>query len=668
MRLDLLALTADDLAALTTRGDFNRARREVDGGEISGDIAEDAAGNVSVTWSDGPACTVPAGVALRDGRCSCASVKLCRHLVRTVLAYQKSHAVSPEVDPGPLSEAGPWNPGDIGDEALAKVFRPALLTKLKTQFEAGVVAELSCGAKPVARLHHPLATVRFLVPGDVRYAECDCADPAPCPHVPLAVWAFRRLDPSQSAGLVSTAGKAAALPADLFAEIDGVVHSLLETGFSGATVPWADRLRRLETSCRTASLTWPADVLEDLGEQFQRYATHDAAFAPDRAAELVGELLLRRDAIERDTGALPQALVRGTGVSAAGKLAKTRFIGLGLRAVVRHRETEVIAYMQDVDTGGVSVASKERANPVAVTGEPPPAPPNFARLAGMAAFKSLPLREMARGQLLIEGGQRTAAGRLKVSQANASVQPQNFTWETLRSPVLVEDFATLRARLAALPPSCLRPRRAGEDFFVLPVAVVASAGFDHATQTTVAELRDATGNAARLVHPYADGNAGGTEALLDALTRSVKFVSGVIRVAAGGLVVEPCAVIVEESGVRRAVLPWGDAAPTGRPAAGITPGDTGHSAEPLTAAFEALSLATEELIVVGLRRADTNAERRWRELQHRADSLGLARVGTLLAAVADGLAGKRASTAWDADATADAFARVVALLRLSRDA
>ena len=110
MRSDLLTLTPDDLAALTNRGAVKRAQRELDEAEVTGTVAEDAAGALAVTWSDGPTCTLAAGSTLRDGRCTCASATLCRHLVRTVLAYQKSHAAA-EV---PLAPAGPWDRSPSG--------------------------------------------------------------------------------------------------------------------------------------------------------------------------------------------------------------------------------------------------------------------------------------------------------------------------------------------------------------------------------------------------------------------------------------------------------------------------------------------------------------------------------------------------------------------------
>ena len=187
-RADILSLSEDALAALATRGKVKEARKELDDGRISGTIVEDA-GAVRVTWSDGLTTEVPADTPLRAGRCSCGGVGVCKHLVRLALLVQRAaNAAGPVV-------AEPWNPGAITDDELAKHLRAATITKARQLDEAGTLAEVVRGTRPVARFHVPSCTVRFLVPGDVRYSACDCARPAPCEHVALAVWAFRRLDP-----------------------------------------------------------------------------------------------------------------------------------------------------------------------------------------------------------------------------------------------------------------------------------------------------------------------------------------------------------------------------------------------------------------------------------------------------------------------------------------
>src|SRR5437868_6422022 len=88
LRDDLLHLLPDDLAALTNRGTVKRARRELDEAEVTGTLTEAADGTVAAAWSDGVSCTLPGGKVVADARCTCPATELCRHVVRTVLAYQ----------------------------------------------------------------------------------------------------------------------------------------------------------------------------------------------------------------------------------------------------------------------------------------------------------------------------------------------------------------------------------------------------------------------------------------------------------------------------------------------------------------------------------------------------------------------------------------------------
>src|SRR5437868_1806578 len=107
-RTDLLALTPDDVTALTNRGTANRARRDVYENLFTFQLAETDAGEVTFVWSDGPRCTFPAGKTAREGACSCPATALCRHLMRSVFAYQAHHRQLAERDPvevpGPVLE------------------------------------------------------------------------------------------------------------------------------------------------------------------------------------------------------------------------------------------------------------------------------------------------------------------------------------------------------------------------------------------------------------------------------------------------------------------------------------------------------------------------------------------------------------------------------------
>src|SRR5262249_32280189 len=185
----------------------------------------------------------------------------------------------------------PWDPGVISDDDLARCFKPRDLAKLRQQFEEGLLVELVRGVKPSARFHLQACLVRFLVPGDPRYTHCDCAEAAPCSHVPLAVWAFRKLDAAKTAGVVTTAEKSMPAPVELLDEIAAAARELPEFGVSGMAAAFASRLARLEEKCRDADLAWPAEVIAEILQQRERYAAHDARFAPERVPELLGELL-----------------------------------------------------------------------------------------------------------------------------------------------------------------------------------------------------------------------------------------------------------------------------------------------------------------------------------------------------------------------------------------
>src|SRR5690606_4977948 len=221
-------------------------------------------------------------------------------------------------------------------------------------------AELVRGRKPSAHLLELACTVRFLAPGSVELTHCDCADPAPCPHAPLAVWAFRLLPPEAESGLVATA-RAEPAPAEraLAGELEDAVATLVCEGLAAS--PWAaaDRFGRLEARCRQRGWVWPAEVLAELVLAVRRYEGRDARFDAAHLAELAGGLLLRPVAIGAASpasppasAALPPSYVRGGGAgSATPRGGLSQLVGLGCGVVVRPKGVELRAYLQDQGSG-----------------------------------------------------------------------------------------------------------------------------------------------------------------------------------------------------------------------------------------------------------------------------------------------------------------------------
>ncbi|HTU22941.1 MAG TPA: hypothetical protein VMG10_33190 [Gemmataceae bacterium] len=663
LRSDLLALSLDDLAALTNRGTVKRAQREIEAKECTGEIVESPEGDVTAKWSDGVECRIAAGAVLADGRCSCAAAGLCRHLIRSVLAYQQQAAQ--QTADQPAAPAEPWDPGSITDEELAKHYRPAAFTKIREEFQKGILVELVRSTKPSARFHLQASLIRFLVQGDVRYTHCDCAEPAPCRHVPLAVWAFRRLEPQRNAGILATGEKTPAAPLDLLNELETAVLDFCEHGVSGVASAWTSRLARLEVACRQADLIWPATILAELGEQQKRYAEHDALFAPERIAELIGELLIRLDAIRRDTGALPQLLIRGTSADRPVSLGSARFIGLGCGARLLKRGVELTAYLQDSDSGSMVAVRKEFAdNP-----DPAKTPRAFGELAQASAAKGSSFAMLGTGQLLIRGGKRTASFQLIPGRSDASVQPQAFAWESLRPPVLIEELAELEARLSALPPASLRPRRVAEDFHVCAVTGAEGVHFDAATQTVRATLLDRHGQRLLLAHPYSSRGAAGSEALLARLLMQpgdLRFVSGPVQRGVLGLMIQPVCLIWQDSGKRTALQPWIEQR-SGSSAADHLLSAPAHLTEPLRDYLIHLQNSLGELFVLGLQRSDPLVARRWQELWRQSEAVGLTRLAKRIAPLAESLEQKRHTLRWDTRAAGQHLLQTAVLARMAQD-
>ncbi len=264
---------------LTNRGTVKRRVRELEAGEPSCRIERRKTDDERSSWSDEHC--LPLSRRRRAARRGLLQRRQ-RHqpaLVRSVLAYQQHcrSGEAPEASEASGQSAAaaalqpsviaPWDPGQIADEALVSAFRQAAVAKARQRFTQGVLVELTRGAKPVARFLDSPCTLRFLVPGDLRYVSADCDSSLLATFVPLAVWAFRRLPPEQTSGLVAFQQAVLDVPRDLLAELDALLAELGVSGIAGCAATWPQRLLRLEASLRKAGLVWPAELLVDLHEQ-----------------------------------------------------------------------------------------------------------------------------------------------------------------------------------------------------------------------------------------------------------------------------------------------------------------------------------------------------------------------------------------------------------------
>ncbi len=654
-RADLLALTEEDLLALTNRGTVKRAQKELENGEPTYQIAEDGAGGVTVTWSDGSTCRFLAGKTVHDAACSSGSVGISRHVVRSVLAYQKANAPAPpaEAAPGqtPVVDRGPeiWDPGQFTDEQLIATFKKPAVAKAKARFEQGVLVELTRGAKPTARFLDEACTVRFAVPGVLGYATADCAEPLWATWIPLAVWAFRELPADQLAGLVSLQRVAPVVPKDLFTEVRSLLDELCRDGLANLAPSWGQRLTRVEHRLRDDGLTWLAELTLEIGQQQEAYQQHDARFDPEHVVLLVGELLARMRAIARGSTSVPQLLIRGTKSDRPTEIDGGRFTGVGLGIQVARRHATLRAYLQEANTGNVVAVERTLADPDPNSGA---ALKSFAELGATMLSGSVSIGALAMSQLLVQAGKRTPSGQLLLPRMarQVTVHPQSFQWEQLKAPFAAESIAQLRARLRFLPPSYLRPRRSTENLHGIAVAGVERMQFDPARQQLTATLRDARGDTATLVHPFLNRGAAGFSALADALNQraaQIRFISGHVRASGQGLAIYPVLLIADDGARRYGINPW--IAGTSASAA-VAPDESPSEARPrspeATTFLGELQRSIGDALLTGLARDAAHA-RVMAERTEEARRLGFVRIAGAVAQLADALAARRHVLRWD---------------------
>jgi hypothetical protein len=617
-RPDLLALTPDDLAAMANRGLVKRAQKELEANTFTAQWNEEQDGTIQAKWSDGVTCILPGGKTLKEARCDCAATELCRHILRTVLAWQQQQQTSA----ASVTPIEPWDPGRITDEMIEGQTSKAVRDRAALLWSQGVLAELLRSAKPSARFHCPGHTIRFPVPDDLRYAHCSCSDPAPCVHAILAVRAFRLLSPDDSSGIVSDGPLDAPAPRETLTAAEHCLHDLVQDGFVTVGTAWRDRARRVSAECAGVQLMWPAQILEELAEDFDRYSAHDAAFGPGQSVERLGELLLRLDAIAAGCAPVPQAFIRGLKSDRDSDLGSARFIGLGASVAQRRHATHLTVFLQDCDNGHAMTLVREFAENPESTDERKA----YHQLARAPAVKDASIAVLAGGQLITQGGKRTASGRLVIGRARAVVNPQNFAWEQLKAPVLVENFSELSARLQMLPPASFRPRRAGADFHVCPLGAVERSWFDGSSNSIIAIVHDTSGDPAMLVHPWSERGQGGAEALLAALQKKPLFVAGHVGLSGQILRIQPTALVfADDNGARSAAMPWIDHAPKSS-----VSHPTFHGSGDRRFRYRAAAEVASELILNGLRRTRSQQWAGWHRAVLETEECGLHRLAELL--------------------------------------
>ncbi len=626
-------MTDQDLEGFSNRGTVKRVRRQLDETAAEATLEETAEG-VTCSFPDGAVATLAGDAPLDDARCTCPAAGACRHQVAMVLLYQRIHTDADEAPP----PRAPWDPGAISDEALEAVLGARVMGRARKRFETGLLVELVRSPKPLAVFHGLGVTARFLVAGDPRYVQTDAKGAAAEDAVAMGVWAFRRLAPDKLAGYVSTDTSRPAVPTNLVENASGLLGSLWRDGLTSGSPYLIDHLEQLKGELQREAWIWPAENLGTLNRELVLYQQHDSQFDPARAVRAVGELNARVDALVRFTGATPVQLVRGSGSDSPQELKALRLVGLGCEIRQVRGGVRLRACFQSAGTGRALVLERRFAEPASAE---PPRP--FSVLAQTQHVKGTTLRDLGAGQLLAASAKRSPRLTLSFGR-RVTVNPQTYEWERLGEPLLVSDFEELGARLGDRPPSAVSALNAAEGLYVLVIREISAARFDHALQQVQATLIDEHGNEARLIHPYTDRGATGTEsllALLEGRPEAVRFISGRVRYRTRGVVVSPVGVVWERSKGRELLQPWID-----RHIALETPPvspqavDGSLPPDPVRRWLDQVEQGLGELMLLGLTHVDSETARRWRQLARSGAAVGFVRlahrVGELAAVLEQG--------------------------------
>lgn len=590
-RADLLALTQDDLAALANRGLVKRAVKEVDAAPPT--VTVDADGTVEATFADGVRATLPAGGFDVFG-CTCAAPGVCRHRLGAVLAYQRQAEAAP-------AEQATWSPGEIDDDTLSAHFGARTVAAARRTLAGGYLARI---LRP-ATVELAAATVRFLVPGELGYVDCDARAERRAELTVLAVWAFRQADathPGVADVAIDVGGTAAAAAESGIEDTFPMLDDLLRDGVSTSGPVLTATLGRARAVLETRDLRWPVAALDDLVEQLAAYHDRDARHQARTVAELVTELHARHRAA---TGASLRSRVLGTDERAETPLKRVRLVSLGCRV---HPDQSAEVFLAH-PAGGTVLVLRHRWET--------PGPPATKRVAGTT------LHALAHGGIVSESAVRDAGRRIRIASnrvAKTAITSVGNAWQGLPVPIRLS-AADILAETADLPPRLVRPRVAAEFVRVIPIAEVHSVTYHPGGQRLRADCVDPEGTPVTVSLPYRPHTPGALDGLARLLGAAPTAVSGTVRRHDGAVWVDPIAVATA-AGVTVVDLLDDQAAPLDGP------GNTADDA--MTVALDSATEVLAEAAHRGLRHLPPTYQNRVTDAARSLERVGLRKAAAAL--------------------------------------
>lgn len=537
-RADLLALSDDSLAALANRGILKRALREVEGG--TGPQLTERAGEVTGTWSDGTVVVLAAGATLDQATCPCPAIGVCRHRVMLALAARGAGARSGTSVPEPSRATS----GDFSDAQLEGHLGPHAMAAARKVLRVGFGARVRrpTPVDPVATVELSSVTVRFLVAGDLGYAQVDAARGSRPDAVALAVWAWRAAElaaPGVAVCDVQVGSPDSTSPAEALETALEVVADILRQGASHLDEAVEPRLATARRALDARNLRWPVDVLDDLAEALRAYRGRAAHYSPAAAAGLVAELVARTRGA--DGGSTTRSSVLGTEEAGRTPMRLARLTGLGARLQGTGDRRLLEVFLAHPASASVLVVQRMFG------ADPDGSPPSLDKiLRSQTGGHRLSL--LAHGEVVTESAVRAANRTVTLSTsrvAKTTLTPSSGRWDALPPALLVRDLEALEQRLIAQPPALLRARVAAHDLRAVVVSEVLDVSWAPGAQELSALVRAPNGTLLlRSRHRVAA--PGAVDMLHAALTGEhgeVRHVAGQVRRDSGRLVMEPTAVV-----------------------------------------------------------------------------------------------------------------------------
>lgn len=526
-RPDLIALTDEGLIQLSNAGLVKRAVRELAAGTGPA-IAETAEGVIEARFVDGTLTRLAPGQGLANASCTCPSSGVCRHRIMLAVAYRAERA---EAAGGTTPDREAWSPASLDPEVFEATLAPSTRAELTRLLASRHTIRLDYGQTPTA--HLPMASVRFLVPGDLSYARCDCAQGQHCAHVALAIRGFHAAAGGRETTLGG--GDAAADGGDrerLRAACDAVITRLVEAGIVAGPAayeqPLAAALRHAH-DCGAAQILL---VLGALSEQVEAYEARSARYDERAVLRLAAELFAR-------TRAGDAAIALGIGEPFETAMGKSRLVSLGARLRQEGADIRASVLLADSDMGATMLIEKLFS--------PLPAEKHafHATVRRRQMAPGLPVAGVGRGQILTSVARRRADGLLSLgsgSGGRTQVMPRDAAF-SFPAPLAAASLTPIATALRSRPISLLRPRRLCDTVHIFDIDAVLGQSWAPGRQIWEGAVRLCNdGGTLHLEREFDAAAPGATGILAAALSGSwgpVRHVAGPVRMEGGALVCTP---------------------------------------------------------------------------------------------------------------------------------